>query len=81
VIVNGISDAHGRYLDAGGLGVLVGDGRLPHPGDEYIGEAFYKLAATRGFELTLDYQRIGNPGYNRDRGPANVIGARVHGAF
>ncbi|WP_137897346.1 carbohydrate porin [Sphingomonas sp. 2SG] len=81
LIVNGISAAHQRYLNAGGLGVLVGDGRLPHPGDEYIGEAFYKLAATRGFELTLDYQRIGNPGYNRDRGPANVIGARVHGAF
>jgi high affinity Mn2+ porin len=81
LIVNGISAAHQRYLDAGGLGVLVGDGRLPHPGAEYIGEAFYKLAAMRGFELTLDYQLIGNPGYNRDRGPANVIGARVHGAF
>ncbi|RZL54446.1 MAG: carbohydrate porin, partial [Sphingomonas sp.] len=75
------STAHQRYLDAGGLGVLVGDGRLPHPGAEYIGEAFYKLAATRGFELTLDYQLIEHPGYNRDRGPANVLAARVHGGF
>jgi high affinity Mn2+ porin len=81
VIVNGIDAAHQRYLDAGGLGVLVGDGRLPHPGAEYVGEAFYKLAATKGFELTLDYQWIDNPGYNRDRGPANVLAARVHGAF
>jgi high affinity Mn2+ porin len=81
VIVNGISTVHQRYLDAGGLGVLVGDGRLPHPGAEYIGEAFYKLAAAKGFELTLDYQWIDNPGYNRDRGPANVLAARVHGAF
>jgi len=81
VIVNGISDAHQRYLDAGGLGVLVGDGRLPHPGAEYIGEAYYKLAAMPGVELTLDYQCIANPGYNRDRGPAHVFGLRAHGAF
>ncbi len=81
VIVNGISRAHQRYLDAGGIGVLVGDGRLPHPGSEYIGEAYYKLAAVHGLDLSLDYQHIANPGYNRDRGPANVFAVRVHGAF
>lgn len=37
-VVNGISREHERYLDAGGVGVLVGDGRLPHPGAEAIGE-------------------------------------------
>ena len=31
-VVNGISKTHQRYLAAGGIGVLVGDGRLPHPG-------------------------------------------------
>lgn len=81
VIVNAISRAHQRYLDAGGLGVLVGDGRLPNPGAERIGEAYYKIAAARGLELTVDYQFIANPGYNRDRGPANVFAFRVHGAF
>nr|MEA2797932.1 high affinity Mn2+ porin [Phenylobacterium sp.] len=30
--VNGLSGAGHRYLDAGGLGILIGDGRLPHPG-------------------------------------------------
>lgn len=80
-IVNGISREHQRYLDAGGLGVLVGDGRLPHPGSEYIGEAYYKLVAVKGVEFSLDYQFVANPGYNRDRGPANVFAFRAHGAF
>jgi high affinity Mn2+ porin len=31
-VVNGISKTHERNLDAGGLGVLVGDDPLPHPG-------------------------------------------------
>ncbi|KQM21624.1 porin [Novosphingobium sp. Leaf2] len=80
-IVNGISREHQRYLDAGGLGVLVGDGRLPHPGSEYIGEAYYKVVALKGVEFSLDYQHIANPGYNRDRGPANVFAFRAHEAF
>lgn len=80
-VVNGISKTHERYLDAGGIGVLVGDGQLPHPGAEAIGEAYYDWKATKGFEISLDYQLIGNPGYNRDRGPANVFAVRVHGQF
>jgi high affinity Mn2+ porin len=80
-LVNGISRAHQRYLDAGGLGVLVGDGRLPHPGPEYISEAYYDLVPHRGIALTLDYQFVANPGYNRDRGPVHVLALRLHGAF
>ena len=80
-IVNGISRMHERFLDAGGLGVLIGDGRLPHPGAEAIGELYYRWAPVKALSLTLDYQLVGNPGYNRDRGPANVIGVRLHGQF
>ena len=80
-LVNGISQAHVRYLDAGGAGLLVGDGRLPHPGAEFITEAYYSLAASKGVSLTADYQLVVNPGYNRDRGPAHVFAFRVHGAF
>lgn len=81
LVVNGISAAHRRYLAAGGLGVLIGDGILPHPGTETVGEAYYDLAAIKGIDLTFDYQHVANPGYNRDRGPANVVALRVHGAF
>lgn len=80
-IVNGISRAHQRYLDAGGQGVLVGDGKLPHPGSEAIAEAYYDWQPRKGFDVTLDYQFIANPGYNRDRGPANVFAIRFHGGF
>jgi high affinity Mn2+ porin len=80
-ILNGISREHQRYLALGGLGILVGDGRLPHPGPEEIVEAYYDAAVTKHVWLTLDAQIVGNPAYNRDRGPAPVLGARLHAQF
>ncbi len=79
-MVNGISKARQQFLNAGGLGILVGDGRLPHPGLEQIVETYYEfpLFATK---VTFDYQFIVNPAYNRDRGPVSVIGARVQAEF
>lgn len=81
VVINGISAAHQRWLASGGLGVLVGDGALPHPGDEQIIEAYYAFRPAPWAAITLDYQHIANPGYNRDRGPINVFGARFHAGF
>jgi hypothetical protein len=80
VAVNGLSSAHQRYLAAGGLGAFLGDGALNY-GRERIGALSYSLRLARGAWLSLDYQRIGNPGYNRDRGPASVASARVHLEF
>jgi len=79
-VINGISGVHQAYLNAGGLGILVGDGMLPHPAPEQIIEAYYQLPVSF-FKLTLDYQFILNPAYNADRGPASVIGARMHAQF
>jgi high affinity Mn2+ porin len=78
VVANALSAAGHRYLDAGGLGILVGDGRLPHPGTEQILEAYYQVGLAKGVDLSLDNQLIGNPAYNRDRGPVNVISLRLH---
>ena len=80
-VVNGISKTHERYLDAGGIGVLVGDGHLPHPGAEAIGEVYYDWKPAKSLSVSLDYQLVGNPGYNRDRGPANIFAIRLHGQF
>jgi high affinity Mn2+ porin len=79
-IVNGISAPHIAYLNAGGLGILVGDGQLPHPGPERIMETYYSfpLGALRA---TADYQFFVNPGYNRDRGPVSVLAMRLHAQF
>ena len=81
LVVNGISRAHQGYLAHGGLGILVGDGRLPHPGAETILEAYYSLALVKGVNLTLDSQTVVNPAYNRDRGPAEVLGLRLHAEY
>ena len=79
-VVNGISSVHEAFLNAGGLGILVGDGMLPHPGPEQIVEAYYSLPVSY-FRLTFDYQFIVNPAYNADRGPASVVAARLHTQF
>ncbi len=78
VAVNGISSEAQRYLAAGGLGILIGDGRLPHYGPEQIVETYYKLALSEHLALSADYQFIDNPAYNRDRGPVSVFGGRIH---
>ncbi|MBB3957558.1 carbohydrate porin [Novosphingobium sediminicola] len=80
-VVSDISDAHKRWLAAGGMGVLVGDGALPHPGDERIIEVYYAFRPVGWGALTVDYQHIANPGYNRDRGPADIVALRVHAGF
>jgi len=79
-VVNVISKQHQAYLAAGGYTALIGDGQLPHPGPEQIMEIYYQLPVF-SWQLTLDYQFITNPAYNRDRGPVSVIGTRLHAQF
>lgn len=81
LIDNGISADRERYLNAGGLGVLIGDGKLPHPGPEEIVETYYCASLLSFAQVTLDYQWINNPAYNRDRGPVSVFAVRVHAQF
>jgi len=80
-LVNAISSERKRYLDAGGLGILVGDGKLPDAGRESITELYYSARVVARFYATLDYQYIENPAYNRQRGPASVLGLRFHAQF
>jgi high affinity Mn2+ porin len=80
-VVNGITSEHVAFLNAGGLGILVGDGMLPHPGPEQIVEAYYSYALSSSTKVSVDYQFIANPGYNTDRGPANVFAGRFHTTF
>jgi high affinity Mn2+ porin len=81
VLTNDASAATKRFFASGGLGILVGDGRLLRSGPERIIEVDYNLAVTSFARLTIDYQFIDNPAYNRDRGPVSVFGVRAHAEF
>jgi high affinity Mn2+ porin len=75
--LNGLSSAHSDYLAAGGLGFILGDGQLNY-GAESILETYYAFQPYEFIALSLDYQFILDPGYNRDRGPASVLSIRLH---
>jgi hypothetical protein len=79
-VSNGIKKDHQNYLAAGGLGFLLGDGKLNY-GRENILEAFYTAHVWRGIYIAPGVQHINNPGYNRDRGPVVVPSFRAHVEF
>jgi carbohydrate-selective porin OprB len=75
-----LSSAHAEYLALGGLGFILGDGRLRY-GRETIVESYYTAHVWRGIFLSAGAQFIANPGYNRDRGPVFVQAVRLHVEF
>jgi hypothetical protein len=79
-VSNGISRDHQQYLALGGLGFLLGDGKLNY-GRENIIEGYYTLHTWRGIYPSIGLQHINNPGYNRDRGPVLVPMGRLHIEF
>jgi high affinity Mn2+ porin len=79
-ITNGISRDHQQYVALGGVGFLLGDGKLNY-GRENILETYYTLHVWRGIFTSLDAQHIDNPGYNRDRGPVFAPALRLHVEF
>jgi high affinity Mn2+ porin len=70
----GTGDGANLFFFAGACGAR-------HPGVEGIFETYYSYALTASTRVSVDYQFIGNPGYNTDRGPANVFAGRVHTQF
>ena len=79
-VSNAIKKDHQNYLNAGGLGFLLGDGHLNY-GRENILETYYTVHVWRGIYLAPGLQHIVNPGYNRDRGPVIVPSFRAHVEF
>lgn len=85
---NELSETHRAYLALGGLGAFLGDGRLNYA-PERVFESWYRWtlasvsAGSRRIDsaLTLGFQYLQNPGYNQDRGPAQVYSLRWHSEF
>jgi high affinity Mn2+ porin len=76
--INRISHQGKLYFAAGGLGGIIGDGRLPNAGPEQILETYYRVALTSFAQFAFDYQLVNHPAYNRDRGPVSVFTLQLH---
>jgi high affinity Mn2+ porin len=79
-VTNAIKKDHQNYLGYGGLGFLLGDGKLSYARED-ITEGYYNLHAWRGIYYALDLQYIAHPGYNQARGPVLVEAVRMHVDF
>ncbi len=79
-VSNAIKADHQAYLKLGGLGFLLGDGKLNYAREDIL-ESYYNLHTWRGIYYALDLQYIDHPGYNKDRGPALVESVRMHVDF
>ncbi|MGA2292389.1 carbohydrate porin [Bradyrhizobium sp.] len=79
-VVEGLSPTARAFFAAGGLGILIGDGRLNYRPEQIL-EAYYAYSLNTWATLTFDYQFIDNPGYNADRGPVSVFSGRLHAQF
>lgn len=76
-VASGISKVNQRYLAAGGIGILDGDGALKYA-KEGVLETYYNGKITKRLYGTLDYQFVSNPAFNNARGPVSVFGMRLH---
>lgn len=79
-VFNGLSSQAKRYFALGGIGILIGDGNQRY-GAEKILETYYSAKIVTGVTLTLNFQHVTNPAYNKDRGPVSIYAARVHAEF
>ncbi|HXY54692.1 MAG TPA: carbohydrate porin, partial [Nitrospirota bacterium] len=75
--INGLAPRHKDYLAAGGIGMLLGDGKLNYK-PEQVFEIYYLVQIGRYAQLSPDFQYLQNPGYNQDRGPVEVYSLRLH---
>ena len=70
---SGLAALHRTYLELGGTGTLLGDGKL-HYGREDLMEAYYAADVARGVTAAIRFDLVAHPGFNTDRGPL-VVGS------
>lgn len=80
VEAGGLSPEHRDYLAAGGLGMILGDGRLSYGAEEIL-ESYYDLKVSKWLWLSPDFQYVEHPGDNRDRGGVAIYAVRAHVEF
>lgn len=79
---NRLSHAHSAVVRSGAAGLMLTENSGMRYAAERIAEIYYSLSPwPNGPALTLDYQVIGNPAYNHDRGPVHLFAFRMRFAF
>jgi len=79
-VFNGISKVAQEFFQAGGTGILAGDGNLDY-GWEKILETYYDFKIVGNLHGAVDYQFVNIPAFNRARGPVSLFAARLHWEF
>ncbi len=79
-VVSGLSKPHREFLAAGGLSLIIGDGKLNYR-EEKVLETYYAYKIDKWTTLTFDYQFFVDPAHNADRGPVSVFATRLHAEF
>ena len=75
--ISGASPEQIEFLKAGGTGILNGDGNLTYSPEKVL-ELCYDLPIGKTAHFTMDYEFVGDPAFNADRGPVSVFGVRLH---
>ena len=79
-VIEGLSPEARAYFAAGGLGIVIGDGRLTYQPEKVL-ETYYAYSLNKSTTLTFDYQFVDNPAYNAGRGPVSIFAGRFHLEF
>ena len=79
-IIDGLSPQARAYFAAGGVGILIGDGALNYRPEKIL-ETYYLYKLNAWSSVTFDYQFVGDPAYNADRGPVHIFAGRFHAEF
>ena len=75
--VNTISPLHRNFLRDGGVGFMIGDGKLTYL-PENVFELFYAINFKNHVYITANYQYMANVGYNANRGNAHFLSLRLN---
>ena len=78
--IGGLHGPQRRFLRAGGLGFIIGDGALGYA-PEVVTEAYYQAEVLPGLAATANLQLVFNPAYNAARGPLPIGSFRLRVAF
>ena len=76
-ILSGASREQIEFLKAGGTGILNGDGNLTYASEKVL-ETYYDFPIGKAAHFALDYQFVGDPAFNSDRGPVSIFAVRLH---